>query len=60
MYNFDPYNILLAISTNIPVLLKTGFVLQGHVWVKDKMSHFGVCIKFKTGFYIHRKHNKSK
>ncbi len=29
--NFDPYNVLLAIATNIPVLLMTGFVLQGHV-----------------------------
>ncbi len=28
--NFDPYNLLLAIATNIPVLLMTGFVLQGH------------------------------
>ncbi len=23
---------MLAIATNIPVLLKTGFVLQGHIW----------------------------
>ncbi len=30
MYNFEPYNVLLAIATNIPVLLKTAFVLQGH------------------------------
>ncbi len=30
MYNFDPYNVSLAIATNIPVLLMTGFVLQGH------------------------------
>ncbi len=28
IYNFDPYNVLLAISTNIPVLLMTAFVLQ--------------------------------
>ncbi len=28
MYNFDPYNVLLVIATNIPVLLNTGFVLQ--------------------------------
>ncbi len=28
--NFDPYNVLLAIATNIPVLLITGFVVQGH------------------------------
>ncbi len=31
MYNFDPYNVLLAIATNIPVLLMTAFVLQGHI-----------------------------
>ncbi len=30
IYNFDPYNIFLAIATNIPQRLKTGFVLQGH------------------------------
>ncbi len=29
IYNFDPYS-GLAISTNIPQRLKTGFVLQGH------------------------------
>ncbi len=32
MDNFDPYNVLLAIATNIPVLLMTAFVLQGHMW----------------------------
>ncbi len=26
--NFDPYNVLLAIATNM--LLMSGFVLQGH------------------------------
>ncbi len=30
--NFDPYNVLLAIATNIPLLLMTAFVLQGHLW----------------------------
>ncbi len=30
MYHFDPYNVLLAIATSIPVLLKTGFVVQDH------------------------------
>ncbi len=30
MYHFDPYNVLLAIATNIPVRLMTGFVVQGH------------------------------
>ncbi len=29
--NFDPYNVCLAIATNIPLLLMTGFVLQGHI-----------------------------
>ncbi len=28
--NFDPYNVFLAIATNIPQRLKTGFVVQGH------------------------------
>ncbi len=32
MDNFEPYNVLLAIATNIPVLLMTAFVLQGHIW----------------------------
>ncbi len=30
-YNFDPFNVFLAIATNIPPRLKTGFVLQGHI-----------------------------
>jgi len=30
--NFDPYNVFLAIATNIPVLLMTGFVVQGHIF----------------------------
>ncbi len=29
--NVDPYNVFLAIATNIPVLLKTGFVIQGRI-----------------------------
>ncbi len=31
LYNFDPYNVLLVIATNIAVLLMTAFVLQGHI-----------------------------
>ncbi len=31
MYHFDSYNVLLAIDTNIHVLLMTAFVLQGHI-----------------------------
>ncbi len=29
--HFDPYNVLLAIATNIPVLLMTGFVVKGDI-----------------------------
>ncbi len=39
MYNFDPYNVLLAIATNTPVLLMDGFVLQSHI-----------CVTFSFGF----------
>ncbi len=35
MYNFDSYNVLLAIATNIPVLLMTAFVLQSHILNKN-------------------------
>ncbi len=31
MYNFDPYNVLLAIAINIPVLLMTAPVIQGQI-----------------------------
>ncbi len=34
MYNFDPHSVLLAIATNIPQQLMTGFVLQGHIYHK--------------------------
>ncbi len=30
IYNFDSYNVFLAIAINIPQRLKTAFVLQGH------------------------------
>ncbi len=36
MYNFDPYNVLLAIATNIPQRLNTVFVLQGHIFQSAK------------------------
>ncbi len=41
MYNFDPYNVLLSIATNIPVLLMTAFVLQGQI-----------CKQYNSGFNI--------
>ncbi len=39
MYNFDPYNVLLAIATNIPVLLMTDFVLQSHIYSFNNLSN---------------------
>ncbi len=39
MDNFDSYNVLLSIATNIPVLLMTAFVLQGHI--RDAGGHVG-------------------
>ncbi len=44
IYNFDPYNVLLAIATNM--LLMTGFVVQGHIYYVSG-SHFH---KTRTGF----------
>ncbi len=29
--HFEPYNVFLAIATNIPQRLKTAFVVQGHI-----------------------------
>ncbi len=39
-YNFDPFNVFLAIDTNIPVRFMTGFMVQGHkcIWDKDKIK----------------------
>ncbi len=34
--HFDPYNVFLAFATNIPQRLKTGFVVQGHIFVLIK------------------------
>ncbi len=52
-HNFDPYNALLAITTNIPMLLMTGFVVQGHILFHILNPHtflihvFIVCVYFK-------------
>ncbi len=47
MYNFDPYNVLLAIATNIAVLLMDGFVLQSHICVTFSFGFSFVFIDFK-------------
>ncbi len=39
MYNFDPYNVFLTIATNIPVLLMTASVLQGHIYIYYTHTH---------------------
>ncbi len=38
VYTFDPYSVLLAIATNIAVLLMTAFVLQGHIYFNLQSS----------------------
>ncbi len=40
MYHFDPYNVFLATATNIPQRLKTGFVVQGHIYSCDENLNF--------------------
>ncbi len=31
-YNFDPYNVILVFAAHIPQRLKSGFVVQGHIY----------------------------
>ncbi len=38
--NFDPYSVLLAIATNIPQRLKTGFVVQGHIFIQNSLKKY--------------------
>ncbi len=39
----DPYSVFLAIATNIPQRLKTGFVVQVHIYSWNiLMSFFGL------------------
>ncbi len=40
-YN-DPYNVLLAIATNIPVRLMTGFVIQGHIYYFFQIQYLNI------------------
>ncbi len=48
MDNFDPYNVLLSIATNIPVLLMTAFVLQGHICSAVFRIHVTLCVESYT------------
>ncbi len=49
MYHFDPYNVLLAIATNIPVLLMTAYmhILYIYIYIYMIMEH-----KSKVNFYF--------
>ncbi len=38
--NFDPYNVLLAIATNIHVRLMTSFVVQGHISYSNQINTY--------------------
>lgn len=48
--NFDPYNILLAIATNISVLVMTGFMVQGHICVKSILVVISDSFQSVSGF----------
>ncbi len=40
MDNIDLCNVFLAIATNIPVRLKTAFVVQGHIYFLNESAFF--------------------
>ncbi len=51
MYNFDSYNVLLVIATNIAVLLMTASVLQRHhIWENSVLRKR--CIKCVRSFIL--------
>ncbi len=62
MYNFEPYNVLLAIATNIPVLLMTASVLQGHKYEKYRVfvNIFEWQTNFKSDFWINHANSLNK
>ncbi len=49
MYNFDPYNVFLAIATNIPQRLKTVFVLQGHICICEVIRKHQIASMLRKG-----------
>ncbi len=50
MDNFDPYSVLLVIATNIPVLLMTAFVLQGHILIRISLPPVHLLFKSVLNF----------
>ncbi len=53
IYNFDPYDVFLAIATNIPQWLKTGFGFPGsHMREREKLfKNFFVLLLFELKIY---------
>ncbi len=49
MYHFDTYSVILAIATNITVLLLTGFVVQGHIYLLMSIHVYFVLLSKKKG-----------
>ncbi len=43
--SFDPYNVLFAVATNIPMRILNGFVVQGHILESFLKDH----VTLKTG-----------
>ncbi len=56
MYNFDLYNVFLTIATNIPQWLKTAFVVQGHILLKQvglKTVLLSTLVKDKLSLWLY-------
>ncbi len=47
LINVTHTNVLLAIATNIPVRLETGFVVQGPKWLYSKLQTLWVGTSFE-------------
>ncbi len=50
MYNFEQYNVFLAIATNILQRLNTAFVLQGHVCLLWQLAEINTIISSNAFF----------
>ncbi len=58
IYHFDLYNVFLDIATNIPVQLKTGFVVQGHIYNITKYFLFQINAILLNFLFIKESWNK--
>ncbi len=62
--NFDPYNVFLAVATNIPQRFWSGFVVQGHIlcWktaVRHRFRREGIIFCFRMSQYMLNSMNRS-